>query len=346
MDFKPQNFFIGVVDFFSVLLPGALLTYFLMGMFYDSFFGIGKTFPAPTDITVKWIIFLLITYTIGNIIYMLSSFLDASYNKTLRKKLFQSPYDLSYKTARSIHSKYVNVDASLMELSEQKLLTQDQFKNILSNPKREIFNTFKWAKHFLLFNKPEALTDIKRTEADSKFFRSLVITFLIMAFMLLIKGNFIEPLIFIFLSALCYYRYGDLRFKATEMAYEMIITYYYLNPEQNQLGSAVTLNSSTIKTDLDKAFELKYHKRISSLIKGFDNPPKYLTINKDESGNVLRTADNNEWWYCIEGIGKINIEGKGTHFFQSNGIVPIVKGMKFTLQNKNQKPLQLLVFNQ
>jgi hypothetical protein len=31
MNFEPQKFFIGLMDFFSILLPGALLTYLLMG---------------------------------------------------------------------------------------------------------------------------------------------------------------------------------------------------------------------------------------------------------------------------------------------------------------------------
>jgi len=30
MNFEPQKFFIGLMDFFSILLPGALLTYLLM----------------------------------------------------------------------------------------------------------------------------------------------------------------------------------------------------------------------------------------------------------------------------------------------------------------------------
>ena len=329
MDIKPQAFFIGVVDFFSVLLPGALLTYFLMGMFYDSFFGVGKTFPAPTDINVKWIIFLLITYTIGNIIYMLASFLDASYNRTLRKKVFQSPYDLSYKTAHSIHGKYINVDASLIELIEEQQFTQDQCKNILSNPKREIFNTIRWAQHFLLFNKPEALADIKRIEADSKFFRSLVITFLLIAFMLLIKTNFIEASVFIILSALCYYRYGDLRFKATEKTYEMIITYHYLNPEKNQSIGPVTINSSVIKSEIGKDFELKYHNRINNLIKGFSNQPKQVVIKSGKLSNTLFQSTQYEYWYCLEGKGKMiikNDDDEQEHFLQSNAAIPITKG--------------------
>ncbi len=31
MSFDPQKFFIGLMDFFSILLPGALLTFILMG---------------------------------------------------------------------------------------------------------------------------------------------------------------------------------------------------------------------------------------------------------------------------------------------------------------------------
>jgi len=30
MNFEPQKFFIGLMDFFSILLPGALLTFLLM----------------------------------------------------------------------------------------------------------------------------------------------------------------------------------------------------------------------------------------------------------------------------------------------------------------------------
>jgi hypothetical protein len=31
MNFEPQQFFIGLMDFFSILLPGALLAWLLMG---------------------------------------------------------------------------------------------------------------------------------------------------------------------------------------------------------------------------------------------------------------------------------------------------------------------------
>ncbi len=57
MDFKPQTFFIGVMDFFSVILPGALLTYFLSGMYYGDIFGDGKMFREPSSESAKWAMF-------------------------------------------------------------------------------------------------------------------------------------------------------------------------------------------------------------------------------------------------------------------------------------------------
>jgi mannose-6-phosphate isomerase-like protein (cupin superfamily) len=61
--------------------------------------------------------------------------------------------------------------------------------------------------------------------------------------------------------------------------------------------------------------------------------------------NEMQVAENNEWWYCLDGQGSIIIEDKDTYFFQPNGIVPITKGTKFALHNKNQQPLQVVVFN-
>ncbi len=66
MKLKPQDFFIGVIDFFSVILPGALVTYFLMGLLYADVFGTGKVFPLPETKTQQWIVFLLTTYIKGS----------------------------------------------------------------------------------------------------------------------------------------------------------------------------------------------------------------------------------------------------------------------------------------
>ena len=47
MAFSPQKFFIDLMDFFSILLPGALLTYLLMGRWARSCWGIAMP-SSPT----------------------------------------------------------------------------------------------------------------------------------------------------------------------------------------------------------------------------------------------------------------------------------------------------------
>lgn len=357
MNFKPSDIFIGVIEFFSVMLPGALLTYFLSGLFWDDVFGSGKIFPEPTNEAAKWIVFLLITYILGNIIYMLASFLDATYDNFARKWLFQSKYDLSYKTAQVIQSKHIDTDNYLKELLAQNKITNARYKEILDNPRHEIFNVYKWSQHFLLFKNPDALADVKRTEADSKFFRSLVITFLIIAFLLFAYMKIVEGFIFIALSALCYYRYGDLRRKATEKAYKMIITCYHLQPYETieeeepppepELAPAPPPPTySDLKRDLTEEFLNRHRQLISFLTKGFKYKLKLITVNRGERQNDIFITDKNDVWYCLHGNGILNV-GTGSELVKTrlipNAIIPIAKGRNFSFINDRKESIEILV---
>lgn len=347
MDIKPQNFFIGVIEFFSVLLPGALLTYFLMGMFYGDVFGEGKIFAPPASETVKWIIFLLITYIVGNIIFMVASLIDVSYDKVLRKSFFQSTNDLTYKTARSIHRKFIDTDEKLKELLAEGGLSDDEYREILSRPRREIFNTYKWSQHFLLFKNPDALADIQRIEADSKFFRSLFVTFLVIAGLLLVQDVFTPPgeekvaqaILFSALALLCYYRYGDLRFKATERAYEMVITAFHLEPRRT-LESAETASSADLKQDLTEDFLNRHRDAIAFLTKGFNQDLKQIIIETGESGNFI--ADKNDWWCCLEGGGVLTNDLVKTRLIP-NAFIKIAKDSSFSFVNNRKESIEILV---
>ena len=114
--------------------------------------------------------------------------------------------------------------------------------------------------------------------------------------------------------------------------------------EEGHLGAITDNNSTTEKSILEK-----YSAKINSIKKEFNNPLKLITIEKGKSKSEFMTAEQNEWWYCVEGTGIMSIENNNhqqSHFLQPDSIVPIAKGMKFTIQNKNQTPLQLVVFNQ
>jgi NADH:ubiquinone oxidoreductase subunit 3 (subunit A) len=352
MDIKPQNFFIGVIEFFSVLLPGALLTYFLMGMFYGNVFGEGKIFAPPASETVKWIIFLLITYIVGNIIFMVASFIDVSYDKFLRESFFESNNDLTYKTARSIHRKFIDTDEKLKELLAEGSLSDDEYREILSCPRPEIFNTYKWSQHFLLFKNPDALADVQRIEADSKFFRSLFVTFLVIAVLLFAQAYSAPPrqekiaVLFIVIALLCYYRYGDLRFKATQRAYEMVITAFHLEPRRTTLKSAETVSSADLKQDLTEDFRNRHREHIAFLTRGFNNNLKQIIIEQGMDASQTFISDKNDWWCCLQGSGVLT-SGTGSQLIKTrlipNAFVKIAKENTFSFVNNRKESIEILV---
>lgn len=375
MDTKPQNIYISVIDFFSVLLPGGLLTYFLFGLYYSSVFGDGSIFPEPANNTAIWIVFVFVAYIIGNIVFTLASFLDVGYNKILRP-IFRSNYDLTYKTARQIHSKYINKDDRLKELLEQKQISDDEHKKILKNKNYEIFNTFKWSQHYLLFEKPEALAEVQQIEANSKFFRSLVITFLIIACLLFGQAKIIAGVVFLILSVLCYYRFGELRFKTTEKAYEFIITAHHLETYK-QIDTARQIETETsveqidetksvkkltedrkltITTEIPQAekqllrhkltddFIYRNQKMFSFLTKGFYKEFSQMSIKPGTIHNFV--TDKNELWFCLQGAGVLHT-GEESSLAKirviPNAIIPITKDSNISFHNNGQEPIELLV---
>jgi hypothetical protein len=82
MNFEPQKFFIGLVDFFSILMPGALLAY------------IGKDRAAeilynqpsfPLDDTEAWLVFLFASYLLGHFAFLFGAILDDLVYDPIRK---------------------------------------------------------------------------------------------------------------------------------------------------------------------------------------------------------------------------------------------------------------------
>ena len=76
MNIDPQKFFIGLMDFFAILLPGALLTYLLMGEVGPVVMGDRY---AKLDGAQAWAAFLFASYLFGHLMFPLGSCLDECY---------------------------------------------------------------------------------------------------------------------------------------------------------------------------------------------------------------------------------------------------------------------------
>lgn len=72
MNFDPQKFFIALMDFFSILLPGALLTWLLMGEVSPAVLGDRY---AKLDGVEAWAAFLFASNLFGHLVFLLDSWL-------------------------------------------------------------------------------------------------------------------------------------------------------------------------------------------------------------------------------------------------------------------------------
>jgi len=199
MKFEPGSFYLGVVDFFSIMLPGGLLAFFLNHKIGSDVFG--PLLPAiPGDVPgATWIVFLFAAYLFGHIVFLGGSYLDLLYDP-VRKVIWPKEKDLAYAQADAL---------------KRKALGADMAKAI---------NTFQWAKAVLTLDHPAAIAEIARLEADSKFFRSLLVVLVVLfLFLLGSKVTEVVRMLMVVLIALAYARYIERRHKSTEQAYRYMI---------------------------------------------------------------------------------------------------------------------------
>ena len=206
---KPSEFYVGVLDFFAILLPGAIATAILAPRFAPLV--LGPLIPAPASDAAAWVTFGVFAYFLGHLIFLVGSYLDVFYNR-LRERYNPYGNESAYQCATRIRD-------GLIEEDERKAL-----------------NTFQWSRSVLLALCPAAATDVHRLEADSKFFRSLVVVCLLSALVFLADGRVLQGILVLVLVPPCFARYYERRLKSTTQAYLHVVTLQRLG----RLGRAET----------------------------------------------------------------------------------------------------------
>ena len=198
---KPSEFFVGVLDFFAILLPGAIATAILsqrLGPFI-----VGPLIPAPGGVSGTWAAFLISAYFLGHLMFLVGSYIDPLYN-AIRERF--NPYGNA-----SAYQCATRVRDALVDESERAAL-----------------NTFQWARAVLLTKSPAAAEDVHRLEADSKFFRSLLIVCALSSVVFFSGGHVVEGVVALALVLPCFARYYERRLKSTTQAYIHVVTLYRL----------------------------------------------------------------------------------------------------------------------
>ena len=225
MNFEPQKFFIGMVDFFSILMPGALLAY--LGVLLSQ--GCFRLVGAET-----WMVFFFASYLLGHFVFLLGAKLDDLIYEPLRKSTYWGQVErladgkgLSANSWRALAASSwlfgKNADAAVMQAQRLKALALQGLSA------EGTMNAYQWCKARLSKDHPEGLVTVQRFEADSKFFRSFSVVLFILALMLFFLA-LISPFLprpgFFFICAglffvcagllpLAVWRYVDQRFKST-----------------------------------------------------------------------------------------------------------------------------------
>lgn len=194
---KPSEFYVGVIDLFAILLPGAIATAILEPYVGSMIFG--ELMLEPKGAGAMWVTFIAVSYFLGHLIFLVGSYLDPIYNLIREKR---NPYDneSAYQCATSVRDKLVNEN------------------------ERRALNTFQWSRSVLLSCFPTAAQDVHRLEADSKFFRSLLVVCLFSGLVLTIHGKLIGAVVAFILILPCFARYYERRLKSTTQAYIHIVT--------------------------------------------------------------------------------------------------------------------------
>jgi len=224
MDFEPQKFFVGLMDFFSIILPGALLTFLLRGEVAQTDW-LAQRLPS-LDGAKGWVAFLVASYLLGHFAFLLGAWLDELYD-WLRSRTLNAQIKELVHRGKPIRW-WVRGLVWLVFKRERNLAVKNAGKikelSLAQLQAKKTVNNFQWCKALLTVESPQSLAVVQRFEADSKFFRCFVIVLLVVIGLSWHSNTRNVAIAAAALLPLTMWRYMEQRFKATNQAYWSVIT--------------------------------------------------------------------------------------------------------------------------
>ncbi len=318
MNFEPQKLFIGLMDFFSILLPGALLTYLLMGDIGPAVLGDRY---AELDGAQAWAVFLFASYLFGHLVFLLGSWLDEFYDWARRYTLNTQIALLARRG--TLMPWLVRVLIWLVFKRERDLAVHRAGKikqQALSTLQaKDAINTFQWSKAWLNVESPSSLAVVQRFEADSKFFRcfTVVLLLLIAAWPCHQQWPLAGLAVVLMLLLFALWRYMEQRYKATNQAYWSVITLTARNGKVTFNKTDSSTSSATRAGGV--VFRTRGGSREYLLVEASDDPSQWvLPKGHVEEGESQREAAVREvheetgiWASILQDMGDVSYAVNG-----------------------------------
>ena len=230
---KPTDLFIGVIDFFAVLVPGVLAVMIVCWV-------VGFRLPEKQDVSFVGTI-LIAGFVLGHILHGIGSFLDILVYDPLFKPLegTEEAHGLRRRSYFRTNDKLYRASKGLITFPVvPNDMSSGGGKNVGTNTGQLPVGVYQWARAWLRIHSAEATAELDRLEADSKLFRSLSV----IGLAILICFKFLPasvagflPLAFL-VMVICLWRYCDLRQKMVRACYLHFVLLRSESAEVHQEG--------------------------------------------------------------------------------------------------------------
>jgi hypothetical protein len=242
-ELKPTDFFLGLVDFFAILLPGAILCYLLLPLY--------RTYLAPdleplNDPAMAWVAFGIASYAAGHLLHQLGGYVDALVYDTMYvdgwkrskgpEKLLQQVRSLLGEPADDTNEEKAQRWPSVFSWAFFVRLGKTCYSQLILRPYYwftgkgappqtglQRANTFSWASAFVRLRNAAAAAELERAGVDSKFFRSLALVALVAACGAVYQGRPWLAAAAVALAGFSLMRYCERRWKAAQLTYQYAI---------------------------------------------------------------------------------------------------------------------------
>lgn len=187
---KPGDYYLGMSEFFSVLMPG-FITVSAISIYFD----IIKDNNLGIN---EWIVVMLASYILGHVLFALGSYWDEIYE--------------------------------LCKPSGNEILLDkvERIRGELPDRDCSKINKYKWSKAVLTSKNMEGFNEVLRKEANSKLFRTMIVPLLVASLGIYEKAGIVWALIIVLVALVSFWRYRAQRFKACTVAYTHVIVLHHI----------------------------------------------------------------------------------------------------------------------
>jgi hypothetical protein len=188
---KPNDFYIGVIDFFSIFIPGTVLLFLEQAKIvklakYLDLYALTGNASVNDASGIIWIAFAVASYVCGHFLFIIGRLMNQIHDRQ------REP--LSYQVNNILLSKI----------------------GLTNNTKNSVL--LRKVKIYILLHSSSGFSEVERQLANYKFFRTLTIVFSVDAIFSIFLLNPLRLSLSVFLLLVCFLRFKDLREETEKLA--------------------------------------------------------------------------------------------------------------------------------